>query len=252
MTILLGQCPKAILINLRLHYNPQFAKLVVANLHRKKIGHKRMVVSYIKDPSSAESSALRCQVAGLLKDVPYYSLPINKFRELFQSRFKSSISVLDLYRMPDVCTITLDKNEEKYICLQPDVINTLQSNPLVESSQHSVPYCIYHFKQEKEKGWAEQEIEPLPNVMMSISQLQSLIYSLLKTHKDDIPVASILYCVANELQIKIVPNDNGVPLEHLLCCIRGVQITNNNFGIKVMTWLDHELNSTKDNDGEFC
>lgn len=226
----------------------QFAKLVVANLHRKKIGHKRMVVSYIKDPSSAESSALRCQVAGLLKDVPYYSLPINKFRELFQSRFKSSISVLDLYRMPDVCTITLDKNEEKYICLQPDVINTLQSNPLVESSQHSVPYCIYHFKQEKEKGWAEQEIEPLPNVMMSISQLQSLIYSLLKTHKDDIPVASILYCVANELQIKIVPNDNGVPLEHLLCCIRGVQITNNNFGIKVMTWLDHELNSTKDND----
>lgn len=226
----------------------QFAKLVVANLHRKKIGHKRMVVSYIKDPSSAESSALRCQVAGLLKDVPYYSLPINKFRELFQSRFKSSISVLDLYRMPDVCTITLDKNEEKYICLQPDVINTLQSNPLVESSQHSVPYCIYHFKQEKEKGWAEQEIEPLPNVVMSISQLQSLIYSLLKTHKDDIPVASILYCVENELQIKIVPNDNGVPLEHLLCCIRGVQITNNNFGIKVLTWLDHELNSTKDND----
>ncbi|XP_058815604.1 meiosis regulator and mRNA stability factor 1 [Topomyia yanbarensis] len=226
----------------------QFAKLVVANLHRKKIGHKRMVVSYIKDPSSAESSALRCQVAGLLKDVPFYSLPINKFRELFQSRFKSSISVLDLYRMPDVCTITLDKNEEKYICLQPDVINSLQSNPLVESSQHSVPYCIYHFKQEKEKGWAEQEIEPLPNVTMSISQLQSVVYSLLKTHKDDIPVASILFCIENELQMKVVPNEAGVPLEHLLCCIRGVQIVNNNFGIKVLTWLDHELNSTKDND----
>ncbi|XP_053696095.1 meiosis regulator and mRNA stability factor 1 [Sabethes cyaneus] len=226
----------------------QFAKLVVANLHRKKIGHKRMVVSYIKDPSSAESSALRCQVAGLLKDVPLYSLPINKFRELFQSRFKSSISVLDLYRMPDVCTITLDKNEEKFICLQPDVINSLQNNPLIESSQHSVPYCIYHFKQEKEKGWAEQEIEPLPNVMMSISQLQSVIYSLLKTHKDDIPVASILYCIENELKMKITPNDAGVPLEHLLCCIRGVQIVNNNFGIKVLTWLDHELNSIKDND----
>ncbi|XP_055549128.1 meiosis regulator and mRNA stability factor 1 [Wyeomyia smithii] len=226
----------------------QFAKLVVANLHRKKIGHKRMVVSYIKDPSSAESSALRCQVAGLLKDVPLYSLPINKFRELFQSRFKSSISVLDLYRMPDVCTITLDKNEEKFICLQPDVINSLQNNPLVESSQHSVPYCIYHFKQEKEKGWAEQEIEPLPNVVMSISQLQSVIYSLLKTHKDDIPVASILYCIENELKMKVTPNEAGVPLEHLLCCIRGVQIVNNNFGIKVLTWLDHELNSIKDND----
>ncbi|XP_052864140.1 meiosis regulator and mRNA stability factor 1 [Anopheles cruzii] len=226
----------------------QCAKHVVANLHRKKIGHKRMVVSYIKDPSSAESSALRCQVAGLLNDVPFYSLPINRFRELFQSRFKSSINVLDLYRMQDVCTITTDKNEEKYISLQPELVDTLRNNPLVETSQHSVPYCMYHFKQKKEKGWAEQEIEPLPSVMIGITQLQALVYSLLKSHKNDIPVASILYCIEHELQAKIVPNENGVPLEHLLCCIRGVQITHNSFGIKVISWLDHELNSTKDND----
>ncbi|XP_053673768.1 meiosis regulator and mRNA stability factor 1 [Anopheles nili] len=226
----------------------QCAKQVVANLHRKKIGHKRMVVSYIKDPSSAESSALRCQVAGLLKDVPFYSLPINRFRELFQSRFKSSISVLDLYRMQDVCTITLDKNDEKHISLQPALIDTLKNSSLVEASQHSVPYCMYHFKQEKEKGWAEQEVLPLPNVMMSINQLQSLVYSLLKSHKNDIPVASVLYCIESELQVKILPNDNGVPLEHLLCCIRGVQIANNSFGIKVLSWMDHEQNSTKDNE----
>uniref|UniRef100_A0A182RVL6 HTH OST-type domain-containing protein n=1 Tax=Anopheles funestus TaxID=62324 RepID=A0A182RVL6_ANOFN len=226
----------------------QCAKQVVANLHRKKIGHKRMVVSYIKDPSSAESSALRCQVAGLLKDVPCFTLPINRFRELFQSRFKSSISVLDLYRMQDVCVITLDNNEEKHISLQPALIDTLKNSSLVETSQHSVPYCMHHFKQEKEKGWAEQEIEPLPNVMMTINQLQLLVYSLLKSHKNDIPVASILYCIEHELQMKIVPNDNGVPLEHLLCCIRGVQIANNSFGIKVLSWMDHEQNSTKDND----
>uniref|UniRef100_A0A182W7T7 HTH OST-type domain-containing protein n=1 Tax=Anopheles minimus TaxID=112268 RepID=A0A182W7T7_9DIPT len=226
----------------------QCAKQVVANLHRKKIGHKRMVVSYIKDPSSAESSALRCQVAGLLKDVPFCSLPINRFRELFQSRFKSSISVLDLYRMQDVCVITLDKNEEKHISLQPALIDTLKNNSLVETSQHSVPYCMHHFQQEKEKGWAEQEIEPLPNVMMTINQLQLLVYSLLKSHKNDIPVASVLYCIEHELQVKIVPSDDGVPLEHLLCCIRGVQITNNSFGIKVLSWMDHEQNCTKDND----
>ncbi|XP_053662994.1 meiosis regulator and mRNA stability factor 1 [Anopheles marshallii] len=226
----------------------QCAKQVVANLHRKKIGHKRMVVSYIKDPSSAESSALRCQVAGLLKDVPFCSLPINRFRELFQSRFKSSISVLDLYRMQDVCVITLDKNEEKHISLQPALIDTLKNSSLVETSQHSVPYCMHHFKQEKEKGWAEQEIEPLPNVMMTINQLQLLVYSLLKSHKNDIPVASVLYCIEHELQVKILPNDNGVPLEHLLCCIRGVQIANNSFGIKVLSWMDHEQNSAKDND----
>lgn len=226
----------------------QCAKQVVANLHRKKIGHKRMVVSYIKDPSSAESSALRCQVAGLLKDVPFFSLPINRFRELFQSRFKSSISVLDLYRMPDVCAITLDNNEEKHISLQPALIDSLKNSSLVETSQHSVPYCMQHFKQEKEKGWAEQEIEPLPNVMMPLNQLQDIVYTLLKSHKNDIPIASIVYCIEHEMQMKIQPDDNGVPLEHLLCCIRGVQIANNCYGIKVLSWMDHEQNSTKDND----
>lgn len=45
----------------------QFAKLVVSHLHRKKFGHKRMIVSYMKDHTSAETSALKCQVSGLLK-----------------------------------------------------------------------------------------------------------------------------------------------------------------------------------------
>lgn len=45
----------------------QLAKVVVSHLHRKKIGHKRISVSYLKDPSSAETAALKSQVAGLLK-----------------------------------------------------------------------------------------------------------------------------------------------------------------------------------------
>ena len=45
----------------------QFAKQVVSNLHRKKIGHKRMLVSYTRDSSQTEINTLRCQVAGLLK-----------------------------------------------------------------------------------------------------------------------------------------------------------------------------------------
>lgn len=43
------------------------AKQVVAYLHRKKIGHKRIIVSYTRDSSSMEPSMLRCQVAALLK-----------------------------------------------------------------------------------------------------------------------------------------------------------------------------------------
>lgn len=43
------------------------AKQVIAFLHRKKIGHKRITVSYTRDSSSLEPSTLRCQVIGLLK-----------------------------------------------------------------------------------------------------------------------------------------------------------------------------------------
>ncbi|XP_053961175.1 uncharacterized protein LOC128865148 isoform X3 [Anastrepha ludens] len=53
-----------------------FAKQVVSNLHRKKIGHKRMLVSYTRDSSLTEINTLRCQVAGLLKNMPFWIDPI--------------------------------------------------------------------------------------------------------------------------------------------------------------------------------
>lgn len=43
------------------------ARQVIAYLHRKKIGHKRITVSYTRESSTLDSSTLRCQVAGLLK-----------------------------------------------------------------------------------------------------------------------------------------------------------------------------------------
>ncbi|XP_030377881.1 meiosis regulator and mRNA stability factor 1 [Scaptodrosophila lebanonensis] len=222
-----------------------FAKQVVSNLHRKKIGHKRMLVSYTRDSSLTEVNTLRCQVAGLLKDVPYYTLPMYKFRELFQSRFKTSICVLDLYKMQDICTINSDNNEEKIISLQPELVRSLENSPLMEGLQHSVPYCTVHFKREQHKGWAEQEIEPLPNVCMTIAEIQQLIYPLLKQHPGDIPVATLVHCIEAQLKVQITANESGVNLEHLVCCVQGVQIQVNNFGIKILGWL--ELNKEMPN-----
>lgn len=169
-----------------------------------------------------------------------------KFRELFQSRFKTSISVLDLYRMPDICSISVDQNDEKFVTLHPDLVNNIENTPLAESNQHSVPYCTHHFKQDQDKGWAEIEIDPLPNVCMKLSQVQSIIFSLLKTHDGDIPIASLLFCIEAELGIKLVHDDRGVSLEHLICCVQGVQIKNNSFGIKILAWLEEKENA----DGE--
>lgn len=140
--------------------------------------------------------------------------------------------------MSDICQITVDTNDEKYISLLPELINSNENNSLVESNQHSAPFCIYHYKPAQNKGWAEIEIDPLPNVFMSLSQVQEKIFSLLKTHQDDIPMASLMYCLEGALGEKIQANDRGVSLEHLVSCVQGVQIKNNNYGIKVLSWLE--------------
>jgi meiosis arrest female protein 1 len=202
------------------------------------MGHKRIFVSFMKDKTSAECSALRNKVAGLLKDVPCHQLPMSKFRELFQSRFKSSISILDLYRMPEVCIISVNSNDEKTIELQPEAVKAIECEMLVKSDQHSAPYCIYHFKADKNKGWAEIEIDPLPNVMMSITQVQALINPLLQAHKGDIPIASLLFCLEAELKVTVQSNDRGVSLEHLVSCVPGVQVKNNDYGIKILAYRD--------------
>ncbi|XP_055307961.1 meiosis regulator and mRNA stability factor 1-like [Sitodiplosis mosellana] len=219
------------------------ARQVITYLHRKKIGHKRITVSYTRESSTLDSSTLRCQVAGLLKDIPNYKLSMYKFRELFQSRFKTSISVMDLHEMKDICTIVGNKNEE-FITLRPELINSIESSELMECFQHSVPYCTLHFVK-IHRGWAEQEIDPLPNVQMTINQVRDVMYALLKNHKNVIPIATIAHCIQADLNISLERNESGVNFEHLISCVQGIQITSNKFSIKVLSLLNGNEMSPK-------
>lgn len=211
------------------------AKQVVSYLHRKKVGHKRICVSYTKDCSSLDPSTLKCQVAGLLKDIPNYRLSMYKFRELFQSRFKTSISVGNLCAMSDICTI-IDNASEKFVCLRPELSQLIERGELNDCLLQSVPYCSTHFKK-GHRGWAEQEIEPLPNVRMSVADVRSVMYALTQKHSRNIPVASLIHCIQSELEFNIVSNEKGVNFEHLLSCVNEIQITTNKFGIKILNWI---------------
>lgn len=166
-----------------------------------------------------------------------------KFREIFQSRFKTSISVMDLYEMKDVCTITENTSDEKIISLRPELINSIENSELLGCLQLSVPYCSDHFKS-GHRGWAELEIEPLPNVLMAVAEVRSIIYSLLKNHKGDIPIASLVYCIEAVVNVRVERNEKGVNLEHLISCVNGVQIVGNKFGIKILSWLGKDAHTT--------
>jgi meiosis arrest female protein 1 len=221
----------------------EHAKQVVSYLHRKKVGHKRITVSYTKDCNFLDPSTLRCQVAGLLKDIPGYRLSMYKFRELFQSRFKTSISVGNLCAMNDICSIT-ENLTEKFVCLRPELIQSIDRGELNDCFLQSVPYCSIHFKK-GHRGWAEQEIEPLPNVWMSLSDVKSMIFALTQRHSENIPVASLVHCIQNEFKFNIVSNEQGINLEHLISCVNEIQITTNKFGIKILNWVP-ECGNQKD------
>lgn len=225
------------------------AKQVVSYLHRKKVGHKRLCVSYTKDCNSLDPSTLKCQVAGLLKDIPNYRLSMYKFRELFQSRFKTSISVGNLCAMGDICTIT-DNANEKFVCLRPELSQLIERGELNDCLLQSVPYCSIHFKK-GHRGWAEQEIEPLPNVWMSVADIRSVIFALTQKHSRNIPVASLIHCIQSELECNIITNEKGVNFEHLLSCVNEIQITTNKFGIKVLNWISDHGDNKKSSDDTF-
>jgi len=65
----------------------------------------------------------RSQILSLLLEVPGHCLPLFKFRELFESRYLTSISMSDMYKMKDVCLIS-EESTGRMVILNPDHRNT--------------------------------------------------------------------------------------------------------------------------------
>lgn len=100
----------------------QDAQYAISQLHRRKIGYKRILISYAHI-SGPNPQLIRAQIVMLLQEVPGHKLPLFKFREMYESRFMISISVSELYKMKDVCLITEDPSG-RMVSLNPDHRNT--------------------------------------------------------------------------------------------------------------------------------
>ena len=98
------------------------AQYAISQLHRRKIGHKRILISYVHT-SGPNPQIVRSQIVMLLQEVPGHKLPLFKFREMYESRFMISISISELYKMKDVCIIT-DDPTGRMVSLSPDHRNT--------------------------------------------------------------------------------------------------------------------------------
>ncbi|KAM4765353.1 meiosis regulator and mRNA stability factor 1 isoform 3-T3 [Cyanocitta cristata] len=109
------------------------------------------------------------------------------------------------------------------------------------------PACclpVFKFTEIYEKN--EHEFDPdsyrIPFVVLSLKTFAPQVHSLLQTHEGTVPLLSFPDCYMSEFNdLEMVPEgQGGVPLEHLITCVPGVNIATAQNGIKVIKWIHNK------------
>ncbi|XP_069981416.1 meiosis regulator and mRNA stability factor 1 isoform X4 [Penaeus vannamei] len=223
----------------------QDAQYAISQLHRKKIGAKRIIISYVNQ-NQPSPELKRSKVIALLQEVPGKKLPLFKFRELYERRFHETIGVSEMYNMRDIVTVS-DNSTGRMVSLHPE-FRHMSSPILTESAQEEVSgsissrYCKIHSSGPDDSiGWAERDqSSSLPNVNMTLRTLAGSIHSLLQSHSGSLPLASLVDCYEAEIG-PVDEAEDGVPLEHLVSCLPGVCIMTATGGFKYVQWVENKV-----------
>ncbi|XP_045606696.1 meiosis regulator and mRNA stability factor 1 isoform X2 [Procambarus clarkii] len=219
----------------------QDAQYAISQLHRKKIGAKRIIISYVNH-NQPSPELKRSKVIALLHEVPGKKLPLFKFRELYEKRFHETIGVSEMYNMRDIVTVS-DNSTGRMVSLHPE-FRHINSPVITESTEEAdgniSRYCKAHsLGPDESVGWAERDQNAsLPNVNMTLRALAASIHSLLQSHSGSLPLASLVECYHAEIG-PLEECDDGVPLEHLVSCLPGVCILTAAIGFKYIQWVEN-------------
>uniref|UniRef100_A0A8C0BTG9 Meiosis regulator and mRNA stability factor 1 n=1 Tax=Buteo japonicus TaxID=224669 RepID=A0A8C0BTG9_9AVES len=237
--------------------NLQEAISAVNSLHRYKIGSKRIQVSLATGAASKSLSLLSSETMSILQDAPACCLPVFKFAEIYEKKFGHKLIVSDLYKLTDTVAIR-EQGSGRLVCLLPS--SQARQSPLGSSQSHDgssancspiifeeleyhEPVCKQHCLN---KDFIEHEFDPdsyrIPFVILSLKTFAPQVHSLLQTHEGTVPLLSFPDCYMSEFSdLEMVPEgQGGVPLEHLITCVPGVNIATAQNGIKVIKWIHNK------------
>uniref|UniRef100_A0A8C0NGY1 Meiosis regulator and mRNA stability factor 1 n=1 Tax=Canis lupus familiaris TaxID=9615 RepID=A0A8C0NGY1_CANLF len=210
--------------------NLQEAISAVNSLHRYKIGSKKILVSLATGAANKSLSLLR---------------------------FGHKLNVSDLYKLTDTVAIR-EQGNGRLVCLLPssqarqsplgssqshDGSSTNCSPIIFEELEYHEPVCRQHCSN---KDFSEHEFDPdsykIPFVILSLKTFAPQVHSLLQTHEGTVPLLSFPDCYAAEFGgLEVVQeNQGGVPLEHLITCVPGVNIATAQNGVKVVKWIHNK------------
>ena len=80
----------------------QEAQLAISQLHKRKVGTKRISISLL--PGEGAPLLPKKEVVSLLQSFPGGKIQLFKFRQMFEERFRGSISVAELHRLEKAVT----------------------------------------------------------------------------------------------------------------------------------------------------
>ncbi|XP_063790435.1 meiosis regulator and mRNA stability factor 1 isoform X2 [Pseudophryne corroboree] len=237
--------------------NLQEAICAVNNLHRYKIGSKRIQVSLATGAANKSLSLLSFGTISILQDAPACCLPLFKLTEIYEKKFGHKLIVSDLYRLTDALTIR-DQANGRLVCLLPsfqtrqsplgssqshDGSSTTCSPVVFEELEYHEPVCRQHCTNKK---FSTHDFDPdsyiIPYVIQSLKIFAPQVHSLLQTHEGTVPLLSFPDCYAAEFSAlhEVNESQGGVPLEHLITCVPGVNIATAQNGIKVVKWIHNK------------
>ncbi|XP_028372337.1 meiosis regulator and mRNA stability factor 1 isoform X5 [Phyllostomus discolor] len=237
--------------------NLQEAISAVNSLHRYKIGSKKIVVSLATGAANKSLSLLSAETMSVLQDAPACCLPLLKFTDIYEKKFGHKLNVSDLYKLTDTVAIR-EHGNGRLVCLLPssqarqsplgssqshDGSSTNCSPIIFEELEYHEPVCRQHCLN---KDFSEHEFDPdyyeIPFVILSLKTFGPQVHSLLQTHEGTVPLLSFPDCYAaefGELEI-LLESRRGVPLEHLITCVPGVNIATAQNGVKVVKWIHNK------------
>ncbi|KAL1005874.1 hypothetical protein UPYG_G00065040 [Umbra pygmaea] len=235
----------------------QQAISAVSGLHRYKIGGKRIHVSLITGTGNKFLAMLTSEIIQILQDAPASCLPLFKFTELYEKKFGRKLVVSELYRLPEVVAVR-EQGGGRLVCLLPtsqarqSPLGSSQSqdgssasaSPVVfEELEYHEPVCRLHYPQQ---NFSEADFDPesyqIPFVVMSLKGVASQVHCILQSHEGTLPLLSFPACYESEFGALVISEegDGGVPLEHLITCIPGVNIVTAQNGFKVIKWIHNK------------
>ncbi|KAM9584123.1 meiosis regulator and mRNA stability factor 1 isoform 3-T4 [Trichechus inunguis] len=235
----------------------QEAISAVNSLHRYKIGGKKILVSLATGATNKSLSLLSAETMSILQDAPACCLPLFKFTDIYEKKFGHKLNVSDLYKLTDTVAIR-EQGNGRLVCLLPS--SHARQSPLGSSQSHEgssvncspvifeeleyhEPVCRQHCSN---KEFSEHEFDPdsykIPFVILSLKTFAPQVHSLLQTHEGTVPLLSFPDCYAAEFGALEVMQENrgGVPLEHLITCVPGVNIATAQNGVKVLKWIHNK------------